>query len=157
MHEDIAGAGWKLHHLGIPVSDLDQAMADYRGLGIASFGEPFLIDSSRAAEYLVYGKRPDPVVTTRGVMGRMGAVGVELLQPLTGHTVHRELLEQSGSGVGHVAYTVDDLEGEASRLEAVGFPVILSITPAGRTGRSAVYIDTRGSFSNLIVELIQAA
>ena len=41
-------------------------------------------------------------------------------------------------------------------LEARGFPVILSIKPPGQTDRSAVYIDTRSGFSNLIIELIQS-
>jgi catechol 2,3-dioxygenase-like lactoylglutathione lyase family enzyme len=148
--------GWKLHHVGIPVRDLDQSMADYGALAeLASFGQEFLIDSSKAAEYLVYGQQPDPVVQTRGVMGRVGPLGVELLQPVQGHTVHRELLDAVGEGVGHIAYTVPDLEVEVARLEQAGFPVILSITPAGRSERSAVYIDTRARFSNLIIELMQ--
>jgi catechol 2,3-dioxygenase-like lactoylglutathione lyase family enzyme len=147
---------WKLHHLGIPVWDLDAAIESYTSLGVASFQPQFLIDSTKAAEYLVYGKTPEPPVKTRGVMGRMGPVGVELLQPVEGETVHKERLESNGEGVGHIAYTVDDLEVETAKLLARGFPVILSITPAGRTKRSAVYIDTRSSCSNLIIELIQA-
>ena len=68
-------------------------------------------------------------------------------------------VESSGEGVGHIAYTVDDLEAEAAKLVELverGFPVILSIIPAGKTSRSAVYFDTRGKFSNLIIELMQA-
>ncbi len=150
------GEGWKLHHVGIPVEDLDQSLADYESLGeLASFGSEFAIDSSKAEEYLVYGKQPEPVVQTRGVMGRVGPVGVELLQPVQGHTVHRELLDAVGEGVGHIAFTVPHLEAEVAKLEAAGFPVILSVTPAGSSERSAVYIDTRSKFSNLIIELMQ--
>ena len=65
-------------------------------------------------------------------------------------------VESSGEGVGHIAYTVDDLEAEAAKLVERGFPVILSIIPAGKTSRSAVYFDTRSKFSNLIIELMQA-
>lgn len=146
---------WTFHHLGIPVLDLDQAMATYRQMG-ATFEPEFRIDSRKAGAYLVYGKTPEPAVVTRGVMGRMGPMGVELLQPLQGETVHKELLETKGEGVGHIAYTVDDLETEVSRLVGRGCPEILSITPAGRSERSAVYIDTRDKLSNLIVELMQA-
>jgi hypothetical protein len=92
---------------------------------------------------------------TRGVMGRVGPIGVELLQPVQGHTVHKELLGSVGEGVGHIAYTVPHLEAEIVKLEEAGFPVILSITPAGHSKRTAVYIDTRSKFSNLIIELIQ--
>jgi hypothetical protein len=131
-------------------------MKDYQSIGIASFQPEFLIDSSKFAEYLVYGKTPDPVVKTRVAMGQMGPLGIELLQPVEGETVHKELLEKTGEGIGHIAYTVDDLEEETAKLVEKGFPIILSIRPPGQTRRSAVYIDTRSSFSNLIIELIQA-
>jgi methylmalonyl-CoA/ethylmalonyl-CoA epimerase len=147
---------WKLHHVGIPVRDLDKSIKDYQSLGTASFQPEFVIDSSRFAEYLVYGKTPDPVVKTRVAMGQVGPLRVELLQPLQGETVHKELLEKTGEGIGHIAYTVDDLEEETAKLVEKGFPVILSIIRSGQTRRSAVYIDTRGSFSNLLIELIQA-
>ena len=147
---------WKLRHVGIPVRDLDKSLADYNSMGIASFQPEFLIDSSRFAEYLVYGKIPDPVVKTRAALGQMGPLGIELLQPVQGETVHKEFLESTGEGIGHVAYAVDDLEKETAKLVEKGFPIILSITPAGWTRRSAVYIDTRSAFSSLITEFIQA-
>lgn len=147
---------WKLRHVGIPVRDLDKSREAYRSLGIASFQQEFVIDSSKFAEYLVYGKTPDPVVRTRVAMGQVGPLGVELLQPLQGETVHKELLEKTGEGIGHIAYTVDDLEAETVKMMEKGFPVILSIIPRGQTRRSAVYLDTRRKFSNLIIELIQA-
>jgi methylmalonyl-CoA/ethylmalonyl-CoA epimerase len=150
-------SAWKLLHVGIPVLDLDKSMKDYRTLGLAPFQQEFLIDSTKFAEYLVYGKTPDPVVKTRGVMGQVGPLGIELLQPLEGETVHKELLEKTGGGIGHIAFAVDDLEEETAKLVEKGFPVILSIKRPGQTQRSAVYIDTRARFSNLIIELIQAS
>ncbi len=149
-------SNWKLRHLGIPVRDLDKSMEDYKTLGIASFHPEFLIDSSTFAEYDVYGKTPDPVVKTRAAVGKMGPVGVALLQPHQGGTVCKELLESTGEGIGHIAYTVDDLEAETAKMVEKGFPVILSIRVQGQTRRSAVYFDTRSKFSGLVVELIQA-
>jgi catechol 2,3-dioxygenase-like lactoylglutathione lyase family enzyme len=148
-------SNWKLRHVGIPVRDLDKSLEDYQSLGIASFQPEFLIDSSTYAEYLVYGKTPDPVVKTRVALGKMGPLGIELLQPVQGETVHKELLEKTDEGIGHIAYAVDDLEAEAAKLVAKGFQIILSIKRPGQTHRSAVYIDTRNKFSNLIIELIQ--
>lgn len=147
---------WKLHHVGIPVRDLDKSLEDYQALDMATFQPEFLIDSSKIAEYLVYGKTPDPIVKTRGAMGQLGPLGVELLQPVEGETVHKELLESTGEGIGHVAYTVDDLEEETAKLVEQGFPVILSIKHADQANRGAVYLDTRSKFSNIIIELIQA-
>ncbi|MBN1380769.1 MAG: VOC family protein [Deltaproteobacteria bacterium] len=147
---------WRLHHVGIPVRDLDKSLENYKAVGIATFQPEFLIDSSTFAEYLVYGKTPDPVVKTRGAMGKMGPLGIELLQPVAGETVHKEFLESKGEGIGHIAYIVDDLEAETAQLVEKGFPVILSIKNQGQTARSAVYIDTRSKFSHLVIELLQA-
>lgn len=147
---------WKLHHVGIPVRDLDKSLKDYESLGIAAFQPEFMIDSRKPAEYLVYGKTPDPVVKTRGAMGQVGPLGVELLQPVEGKTVHKELLDSTGEGIGHIAFTVDDLEKETAKLTKKGIPVIVSIRNQGQAKRSAVYLDTRSRFSNLIIELIQA-
>ena len=69
---------WKLHHVGIPVRDLDKSLDDYKSLGMATFQPEFQIDSSELEEYLVYGKTPDPVVRTRAVLGQMGPLGIEL-------------------------------------------------------------------------------
>lgn len=146
---------WKFVHLGMPVKDLDESIENFKKLGIASFKPEFLIDSSKFEEYLVYGKTPDPVVKTRVVLGSMGPVGVELLQPVQGVTIHKEFLESHGEGIGHIAYMVEDLESEISKLEKSGFSVILSFTPKGAKLRRGVYIDTRSKFSGQITELIQ--
>lgn len=146
---------WRFYHLGIPVWDLDKTLKNYAVLGNASIEPEFLIDSRQAEQYLVYGKRPDPAILTRGAFVKIGGLVLELLQPLEGHTVHKEKLESTGEGVGHIAYIVDALEAEVSELEAKGLSVILSVTPPGQKNRTAVYIDTRDKFSNLIIELIQ--
>jgi hypothetical protein len=51
----------------------------------------FLIDSTKIAEYLIYGKTPDPVVKTQGVVGQMGPLGVELLCTLLLSPCHKSL------------------------------------------------------------------
>jgi len=126
-------SAWKLLHVGIPVLDLDKSMKDYRSLGLVSFQQEFLIDSTKYAEYKLYGETPDPVVKTRAVLGQMGPLGIELLQPVEGETVHKELLEKTGEGIGHIAFAVDDLEEETAKLVEKGFPVILSIRRSGQT------------------------
>ena len=147
---------WKLLHVGIPVKDLDKTIDDYKSLGVASFKPEYLIDSRNFAEYLVNGKTPDSVIKTRAAKGEVGSLGIELLQPVQGKTVHKEFLESDDLGIGHIAYEVDDLETEIEKLVEKGFPVILSFTSKGDTRRRGVYMDTRSHFSNLILELIQA-
>ena len=61
---ELVGSTWKLHHIGIPVWDLDKSLEDYKALGVATFKPEFLIDITKCAEYLVYDKVPDPTVKT---------------------------------------------------------------------------------------------
>ena len=81
---DFMESNWKLLHVGIPVRDLDKSMKDYQTLGTASFQPEFVIDSSKFAEYLVYGKTPDPVVRTRVAMGRVGPLRLNCCSPFKG-------------------------------------------------------------------------
>ena len=147
---------WQFHHIGIPVFDLDKSLENLKAMGEATFEPEALIDSNKATAYLVNGEKPDCAILTRVAMGRVGSLAVELLQPLEGNTVHRQLLESVGEGIGHIAYTVEDLDAEVAALEEKGFSVMLSITPFGQQQRKIVYIDTRSHFNHLITELIQA-
>ena len=35
--EELIGSTWKLHHIGIPVWDLDKSLEDYKAVGAATF------------------------------------------------------------------------------------------------------------------------
>lgn len=89
-------SAWTFYHLGMPVWDLDRTLSNYGILANASISPEFLIDSEKAEQYLVYEKTPDPAVLTRGAFVAIGGLELELLQPVAGHTVHKEQLESVG-------------------------------------------------------------
>jgi methylmalonyl-CoA/ethylmalonyl-CoA epimerase len=104
-----------IHHLGVAVADLDEALATYARL----FG----------AEVEHRATVPDQGVEAASM--RLGAGRVELLRPLGEDTPVGRFLAKRGPGMHHVAYEVDDLRGELARLAREGAELI---DPEPRTG-----------------------
>ena len=97
-----------IHHLGIAVADLDEAVATYERL----FGAEL---------------EHRETVADQGVEAaslRLGAGRVELLASLGAETPVGKFLAKRGPGMHHVAYEVDDLRGELTRLAAGGAELI---------------------------------
>jgi 4-hydroxyphenylpyruvate dioxygenase-like putative hemolysin len=134
--------------IGVIVRDLDEAVAFYEGLDIGPF------ESTKGAAPIfdrqMYGK-PAPDVKNRISTTQMGAVQLELVQPISGKSLQMEFLEKHGEGVNHLAFVVDDLNAEVAKLVQKGFRVISS----GRTARSAfAYLNT-DKVGGVVFELIQ--
>jgi methylmalonyl-CoA/ethylmalonyl-CoA epimerase len=97
-----------IHHLGIAVGDLDEAVETYSRL----FGAE--VEHRRS-------------VADQGVEAaalRVGTGRVELLASLGAETPVGKFLAKRGPGMHHVAYEVDDLPAELSRLSATGAELI---------------------------------
>ncbi|MFT9846873.1 VOC family protein [Aneurinibacillus sp. REN35] len=97
----------KLDHIGIIVSDLDEAVETYeRVLGltvdrIEDYGEGLL-----SIAFLP-----------------LGDVLLELIQPLKPGSDAWDFLQRQGEGIEHLAFAVDDLHTEWHRVLAKGIPV----------------------------------
>lgn len=53
-----------------------------------------------------------------------GDLQLELIEPVSGESVHTEFLARCGPGLHHVCFTVDDLTAACARAEAAGVPVL---------------------------------
>src|ERR671936_2525219 len=93
-----------IHHLGVAVADLDEALDTYRRL----FG----------AELEHRETVPEQGVEAASL--RVGEARVELLASLGPETPVGKFLAKRGPGMHHVAFEVDDLGTELSRLAANG-------------------------------------
>ncbi|MBD0339182.1 MAG: methylmalonyl-CoA epimerase [Thermoleophilia bacterium] len=96
-----------IHHVGIAVADLDEAVETYRRL----FG----------AELEGRGTIPGQRVEAASLV--LGESRVELVAPLDGDSTVARFLARRGPGMHHVAYRVDDVQvaldslaGEGARL-----------------------------------------
>jgi methylmalonyl-CoA/ethylmalonyl-CoA epimerase len=97
-----------IHHLGVAVHDLDEAVETYERLFGAEVEHRASVEEQgvEAAAVLV------------------GAGRVELLAPLGEETPVGRFLAKRGPGMHHVAYEVEDVRAELDRLSAEGAELI---------------------------------
>ena len=113
-----------IHHLGVAVADLDDAVATYARLFGASLEHRGLISEQgvEAASMLVGGSR------------------IELVTPLAADTPVGRFLARRGPGMHHVAYEVDDMEIALADLAASGAELIDTIPRLGLFGLQVAFV-----------------
>jgi methylmalonyl-CoA epimerase len=113
-----------IHHLGVAVHDLDDALDTYARL----FG----------AELEHRARVEDQGVEAAAVL--VGSGRVELLAPLGEETPVGKFLADRGPGMHHVAYEVDDLRAELGRLSAEGAGLIDEEPRPGLFGLQVAFV-----------------
>ena len=125
----------RFHHVGVLVRSVDEAAEYYECLGMGSLESSNLVHLDRK----VYG-RPVTDVRNAARVGKLGPIGFEVIQPLSGETPQKEWLERQGEGINHIAFIVDDIEEAISTMVEAGFQVIASSRNEG--GGGMAYFDT---------------
>ena len=113
-----------IHHLGVAVEDLDQALETYTRL----FG----------AELEHRARVEDQGVEAAAVL--VGSGRVELLAALGEETPVGKFLASRGPGMHHVAYEVDDVRSELGRLSAAGADLIDEEPRQGLFGLQVAFV-----------------
>ena len=113
-----------IHHLGVAVQDLDEALETY----VRLFG----------AELEHRGLIEDQGVEAAAVL--VGSGRVELLAPLDEETPVGKFLASRGPGMHHVAYEVDDVRSELGRLSAAGAALIDEEPRVGLFGLQVAFV-----------------
>ena len=113
-----------IHHLGVAVADLDEALATYERL---------------------FGARVEhrDTVADQGVEAasvRVGVSRVELLAPLGSETPVGRFLASRGPGMHHVAYEVEDILVSLADLEAAGAELIDTAPRRGLFGLQVAFV-----------------
>ena len=98
----------RIHHLGVAVADLDEAVVTYERLFGASLERRETLPEQGVEAALV----------------RVGESRVELLAATGADTPVGRFLASRGPGMHHVAYAVDDLRSALARLEADGVELV---------------------------------
>lgn len=128
-----------IDHVGIAVTDLDAAVAEYRAaLGV----EP----SHRE------------VVEDQGVEEVLFPAGdsfIQLLAALSPESPVGRFLSRRGEGLHHVGYRVTDVRSALGRLRAAGVPLVDETPRPGSRGTSVAFVHPKG-FRGVLVELVQA-
>ena len=128
----------KIEHIGIAVKDLDASNNLYEKLlGVSHY------------------KIED--VATEGVKTSFFKVGeskIELLQATSPNSPIAKFIEKRGEGVHHLAFYVEDIEGEIERLKNEGFELIDDIPKQGADHKKIAFLHPKSS-GGVLIELCQ--
>jgi methylmalonyl-CoA epimerase len=113
-----------IHHLGVAVHDLDEAVETYERL--------FGAEIEHRAEMEEQGVEAAAVL--------VGSGRVELLAPLGDETPVGRFLAKRGPGMHHVAYEVDDVKVELDRLSSAGAELIDAEPRHGLFGLEVAFV-----------------
>jgi len=113
-----------IHHLGVAVDDLDDAISTYETLLGAELEERATSDEQGVEAASL----------------RVGGAHVELLAALAPETPVGRFLASRGPGMHHVAYEVDDIPAELARLEDEGVRLIDSAPRPGLFGMQVAFV-----------------
>jgi len=109
----------KIHHIGIAVKSLDEALRFY--------GETLGLTVHKQA-----------IVEQQGVKAALLTIGeseIELLEPLGPETPIGRFLERRGEGLHHLCFQTDGIDGELAGLKAKGIELIDQEPRIGLAGR----------------------
>lgn len=111
----------KVHHVGIAVQSIDQAMRFYRDkLGLSVRQRVTLADRGLHVAFL-----------------QSGETKIELMEPFTEDNTVRRFLDRRGEGLHHLCFQSDNLERDMQTMSALGTDFIDAAPRPGAEGRVA--------------------
>jgi len=126
-----------IHHLGLAVEDLDEAISTYERLFGAELEERATQDEQGVEAASL----------------RVGPSQLEFLSALGPDTPVGRFLARRGPGMHHVAYEVEDLPSELARLEGEGAELIDRAPRPGLFGMQVAFVhpdSVHGVLSELV-------
>lgn len=129
-----------IHHLGVAVEDLEEAVETYR----AVFGAEL--------EH----RETMPSQGVEAVAVRVGGSRVEFLRALGDDTPVGKFIANRGPGMHHVAYEVSDLHGHLNRLAEQGVELVDVEPRAGLFGLEVAFIHPH-AMHGVLAELVAVA
>ena len=128
----------KVEHIGIAVNNLANANDLFTSLlGITPYKE-----ESVASEH----------VTTSFFMA--GQTKIELLEATSPESAIARHIEKRGEGIHHIAFEVEDIHAEMSRLRAAGFQLLNETPKRGADNKLVCFVHPK-SAQGVLVELCQ--
>ena len=128
----------KIEHLGIAVKSLETSDNLFARL----LGKP---------NYKQESVEREGVVTS---FYEVGESKIELLEASTAESPISKFIEKRGEGIHHIAFGVDDIQAEISRLKEAGFEFISEVPKDGADNKLVVFLHPK-STNGVLVELCQ--
>ena len=128
----------KIEHLGIAVKSLE--ISD--NLFARLLGKPNYKQESVEREGVVIS------------FYEVGESKIELLEASTSESPISKFIEKRGEGIHHIAFGVNDIQVEISRLKEAGFEFISEVPKDGADNKLVVFLHPK-STNGVLVELCQ--
>jgi len=128
-----------IDHVGYVVRDLDKTTKYFwEVLGIGPW--EFMEFGPNVEKYKYYGKEDKLLVKI--AEARVGDVSIELIQPVSGPSPHRDFLEKHGEGMQHLGILVDSYQ-DVEEMKKLGYTVMIEGTGIGDSKDGfCYYLDT---------------
>lgn len=128
----------RIEHIGIAVKDLEQANELFARL----FGK---------AQYKEEAVESESVTTS---FFGVGPNKIELLQASADDTAISKFINKRGEGIHHIAFEVDDIHAEMTRLKDEGFQLLNENPKKGADNKWVCFLHPK-STNGVLVELCQ--
>ncbi|OXG07991.1 methylmalonyl-CoA epimerase [Flavobacterium araucananum] len=128
----------KIEHIGIAVKNMDDANVLFEKLlGVAS--------------YKMESVESEGVLTS---FFQTGTNKIELLVATNPESPIAKFLEKKGEGIHHIAFDVEDIQAEITRLKNEGFVLINEVPKKGADNKLVVFLHPKNT-NGVLVELCQ--
>ncbi|HEX9286105.1 MAG TPA: methylmalonyl-CoA epimerase [Thermoanaerobaculia bacterium] len=114
---------YRLDHIGIAVTSIDDALGVYEALGLKESGRE-LVESQRV----------------RTAFLPLGETRLELVEPTAPGSPVAKFLSERGPGIHHVCFAVEDLESALAELKRRGFQLVHESPVPGAAGKRVAFL-----------------
>ncbi len=128
----------KIEHIGIAVKDIEKSNDLFAKL----FGE---------SHYKIEEVASEGVSTS---FFKVGDNKIELLEATNKDSPIAKFIEKRGEGIHHIAFDVEDIESEISRLQKEGFTVLNENPKKGADNKLVAFLHPK-STNGVLIELCQ--
>ncbi len=128
----------KIEHIGIAVKSIEKSNALFASL----FGE---------AHYKIEEVESEGVKTS---FFKTGPNKIELLEATKPDSPIAKFIEKKGEGIHHIAFAVEDIEAEITRLKGEGFIVLNETPKKGADNKLVAFLHPK-STNGVLIELCQ--
>jgi methylmalonyl-CoA/ethylmalonyl-CoA epimerase len=128
----------KIEHIGIAVKDLAASNEIFSKL----FGRQAYKQEAVESENVI------------ASFFQSGPNKIELLQATHPDSAIAKFIEKRGEGIHHIAFDVEDIEAEITRLKSEGFQMIHEVPKDGADNKRIAFLHPKGT-NGVLVELCQ--
>jgi len=128
----------KAEHIGIAVKDLTVSIPLFEKLFNSPCYKTELVETEK--------------VNT--AFFRLGGTKIELLESADDDAVIAKFIAGRGEGIHHIAFEVDDIEGEMKRLAGEGFKILNPVPKKGADNKLVCFLHPKAT-NGVLIELCQ--